>query len=203
MSKSSGGIGSHGGLNPGDGNYKGSVRNVESLKNIKQRQVYNEVGSAISRYHAVLGVRQREIKLADLSKGTLGVHVTSDGKSEGIYLNKKYFNQTKRDIVKSTMEGYKSGWHTKTNKPMAHTVTHELAHATWNSHFTGEKYKRAGQEIKTLSARWLRDRKKTGYGKYASTNLDEFWAETVTKAVHGKSDYYTNAVKKIIKRYKL
>ena len=86
---------------------------------------------------------------------------------------------------------------------MAHTVTHELAHATWNSHFTGEKYKRAGQEIKTLSARWLRDRKKTGYGKYASTNLDEFWAETVTKAVHGKSDYYTNAVKKIIKRYKL
>lgn len=35
------------------------------------------------------------------------------------------------------------------------------------------------------------------------TNVSEFWAETVTKAIHGKSDKYTTAVKNIAKKYKL
>ena len=46
-------------------------------------------------------------------------------------------------------------------------------------------------------------KKKSGYGKYAETNVSEFWAETVTKAVHGKSDKYTKKVKEICKKYKL
>lgn len=45
--------------------------------------------------------------------------------------------------------------------------------------------------------------KKSGYGKYAETNVSEFWAETVTKAIHGKSDKYTKKVKEICKKYKL
>ena len=40
-------------------------------------------------------------------------------------------------------------------------------------------------------------------GKYAETNVSEFWAETVTKAIHGKSDKYTKKVKEICKKYKL
>lgn len=96
MAKSSGGIGVHGGLNPGDGNYTGSVRNIETLKNIKHRQVYNEVGSAISRYHAVLGVREKNIKLADLSAGTLGVHVSSGGKSEANGRKPKLYTVAKK-----------------------------------------------------------------------------------------------------------
>ena len=42
---------------------------------------------------------------------------------------------------------------------------------------------------------WKKDNKKSGYGKYAETNVSEFWAETVTKAIHGKSDKYTKKVK--------
>ena len=77
------GVGARGGLQPGDSTYKGAIKNVESLIKIKDPQVYKAVGEAISRYHAVLGVRQRNVKLADLGSGTLGVHVTTGtGKSE-------------------------------------------------------------------------------------------------------------------------
>lgn len=85
----------------------------------------------------------------------------------------------------------------------AQTVTHELGHATWNTSLSGANHKAAGKEIRSLYKTWMKDKKKTGYGKYATTNVDEFWAETVTKAVHGKSDKYTTKVKEICKKYKL
>ena len=60
-----------------------------------------------------------------------------------------------------------------------------------------------GKEVKKLFNSWKKDNKKSGYGKYAETNVSEFWAETVTKAIHGKSDKYTKKVKEICKKYKL
>lgn len=196
--------GTRGGLQPGDSSYKGTVSGVESLVKMKDPQMYKETKQAISRYHSVMGVRQRDVKLAEMSAGTLGVHVTSaDGKSKAVYLNKKYFNGGKRSVEASTRKGYQSGWHTKTNKPSAHTVTHELAHATWNEYLTSPNAKAAGKEIKRLYTAWGKDKKKTGYGDYARTNASEFWAETVTKAVHGKADKYTRKVKEIAKKYKL
>ena len=103
--------------------------------------MYKETKQAISRYHAVLGVRERNVKLATLSAGTLGVQVSTAGQSTGIYLNKAYFNKGKKAVEASTKKGYSSGWHTQTNKPLAHTVTHELAHATWNTSLTGANHK--------------------------------------------------------------
>ena len=190
-------------MQPGDATYHGKVDGIETLKNIKDPQVYKDTKEAISRYHAVMGVRQREVKLANLGAGTLGVHVTENGQSKAVYLNKKTFKQKEKDIKAQTNEGYKSGWHTQTNKPMAHTITHELAHATWNSHLSAPNAKAATKEVTTLYKSWLKDKSKTGYGRYARTNVNEFWAETVTKAVHGKSDKYTTAVKRIAKKYKL
>lgn len=102
-----------------------------------------------------------------------------------------------------TREAIASGWSTKTNKAVAHTVTHELAHATWNANMTGANQKAAGKEVNKLFKSWKKDNKKSGYGKYAETNVSEFWAETVTKAIHGKSDKYTKKVKEICKKYKL
>ena len=203
MGRNSGGVGNRGGLQPGDATYKGSIKNVEDLIKIKDPAVYKSVGEAISRYHAVLGVRQRKVKLADLGAGTLGVHVTDGGVSEGVYLNKKAFNQKKSKIVSDTKKGYDSGWHTHTNKPIAHTVTHELAHATWNNHLTGANHKAAAKEISALHDQWRRDKKKKGYGTYSKTNINEFWAETITKAVHGQADKYTKKAKAICKKYKL
>lgn len=201
MAKSSGGV--RGGLVPGDATFKGKITGVETIKNIRDPQVYSEVKSAISRYHAELGVRQREVKLADLGGQASGVHVTINGTSKGIYLDKGYFNMSKEGIINSKKQAYKSKWATETNKPIAHTVTHELAHATWNSRLSGAKQKSAGKEIRALYNAWRRDKNKKGYGKYAHTNINEFWAETTTKAVHGRADKYTRAVKDIIRKYKL
>ena len=195
--------GNHGGLNPGDSSYKGKIGKVEDLVKIKDPQVYKSTKEAIARYHSVLGVRQKNVKLAEMSAGTLGVHVTAEGKSQAVYLNKKSFNQKQSKIVAQTKQGYDAGWHTKTNKPIAHTVTHELAHATWNNHLTGANHKAAGKDIATLHDQWRKDKKKSGYGKYANTNINEFWAETLTKAVHGKADKYTKKAKAICKKYDL
>nr|DAF67723.1 MAG TPA: Lethal factor [Caudoviricetes sp.] len=203
MGRNSGSVGSQGGLKPGDSSYKGKISKVEPLVNMKDKQVYKDTKGAISRYHAVMGVRQRNVKLADMAGGVLGVHVTKNGASDAVYLNKKYFNQKRKNILSQTKKGYSSGWHTTTNKPMAHTITHELAHATWNAHLGGANHKAAGKEINALYRSWMKDKKKKGYGKYATTNVSEFWAETVTKAVHGKPDKYTKKVKAIAKKYKL
>lgn len=86
---------------------------------------------------------------------------------------------------------------------MAHIITHELAHATWNSNLSSPNAKAAGKSVNSLYKKWRADKGKSGYGKYASTNVSEFWAEVCTKAVHGKSDKYTSAAKGIIKKYKL
>lgn len=192
-------------MQPGDGTFKGKIKNVESLVKIKDPQMYKAVKQAISRYHAVLGVRQREVKLATLPSGTLGVHVTdvASGKSEGIYLNKKHFNSGKKSVEAVERKGYASGWSTKTNSPATHTVTHELAHATWNDHLKGANQVAAGREIRKMYDAWSKDNKKTGYGKYSHTNINEFWAECTAKAVHGTADKYTRKLKQICKKYKL
>ena len=90
-----------------------------------------------------------------------------------------------------------------TNKPVAHILTHELAHATWNDSLKGQRQQAASKEIKALYKSWSRDKEKTGYGRYASTNVSEFFAETATKAVHGVADRYTSELKRIIKKYGL
>lgn len=202
MSKGSGSV--RGGLQPNDGNYTGKIGEIYDLITIKEPTVYKATKEAISRYHSVMGVRQREVKLATLDNSVYGVHVTGgDGKSKAVYLNKKHFDQKLNVIKKEHKRGYDSGWSTKTNKPIAHTVTHELAHATWNSHLTSTNAKAASKEIKNLFVTFKNDKKKKGYGEYAHSNVNEFWAETTTKAVHGKADKYTKSVKNIAKKYNL
>ena len=195
-----------GGLPEGDSNYKGKVGKLESLSSIKNPAVYKSVKEGISRFHSVLGVRQNDIKIATLDAGTGGVHISQGGVSKQVVLNKQVFNgknTTTQSIAKWAETGYKSGHLTKTNKPVAHIVTHELAHATWNAHLSAPNAKAAGKSVNTLYKKWKADKGKSGYGKYASTNVSEFWAEVCTKAVHGKADKYTTAAKGIIKKYQL
>lgn len=199
-----GSVAKRGGFIRGDFSYKGSISSIEPLSAIRNPAVYKAMKESVSRYHSVLGVRQREIKLADLPDGVAGVHLTKGGESHGVYLNKALFKNQTRQKIEGRMKGaYKAGFLTKTNKPIAHAITHELAHATWNQSLTTPQAMKAGRAIRTLHQKWLRDRRKKGYGQYAKTNISEFFAETATKAVHGTSDKYTKKVKQIIRRYKL
>ena len=209
MAKTSGGIRSKagvkitGGFVGGDSIYKGKISNLSGLNTIKHADVYGEIKQGISRYHSVMGVMQRDIKLGDMASHVNGAHITVGGKSSQIVLNRKVFNLSKKEIIARVSNSYKSGWSTVTKKYVQHTITHELAHATWNSSLSGSNHKAAGKEIKALFNKWNNDTRKKGYGKYAKSNPNEFWAETVTKAIHGNSDKYTRKVKYIAKKYKL
>lgn len=188
----------------------GSIKNPESLKNIPDAKLYRETMAAISRFHSALGVREREIKLADLD-GAFGVHLTTlEGKSAGIFLDKQTFSQTAKEVAAQKQKLYDENWSTRTNKPVAHTVTHELAHATWNSHLKGANQRAAGKEIRALYKQFRADvngnviiPELKDYGRYSRSNVNEWFAETVTKAVHGKADRYTVGLKTIIKKYNL
>lgn len=183
-----------------------AIRNVERIDKIKDPAVYREVRRAISRFHSVLGVRETNFILADRTDGdeVAGTYHNSFG-SNFIVLNKKFFNKSKKEILEDVKGRYRRGWSTKTNKPLAHTVTHELAHALWTNGYDSDKHKAAGREIRALRNEWKRDpdRRKLGYGDYASTHIDEFWAEVIAKAVHGAPDKYTRRAIEIVKKHKL
>ena len=55
--------GTRGGLQPGDATYKGSIGKPEPLVNMKDPALYKATKEAISRYHAVLGVRQKNVSM--------------------------------------------------------------------------------------------------------------------------------------------
>lgn len=206
MGRNSGGVVNvaHGGGNSAA--VVAAVAKSRPLSSIKDKSVYNELFRGVSRFHAVMGVRERSVRIADLtSMGALGVtYIGAGGKSTGILLNEKFFDRKKKAIVSDVRKKhYDTGFKSRTNAPLQHTITHELAHATWNASMSSTKARAAGVEIRSLYKKFLGDKKKKGHGRYGETTVSEFWAETVTKAIHGKADKYTRAVKKIAKKYQL
>lgn len=186
------------------GTEKINIKNPRDLATIKDNAVYREMKRGISRYHSVLGVRERSIKLADLPMGINGALASPGGVNQSIYLNSNVYDKLSRSAIEKRVKAsYNTGWSARTNKPIQHTITHELAHATWNSDMTSAKAKAAGKEIGKLGRLWLNDKRKKDYGRYGESSVDEFWAEVITKAVHGKADKYTKAAKAIVKKYKL
>lgn len=174
-----------------------------STSGMKHRDMEKQINRAISRYEKVMGVRERSIKLADIP-GAYGVTYISANGSQGIYLSRKHFDQSKKNFeAQYKKSNYDSGFKNITNRAAQHTVTHELAHATWTSSYSSTKHRAAGKEITKLYHQWSKDKKKKGYGRYGKTNVDEFWAEVITKGIHGRSDKYTRKAISIAKKYKL
>ena len=170
---------------------------------MKHRDMEKQINRAISRYEKVMGVRERSVKLADIS-GAYGVTYIGPNGSKGIYLNRSIFDTSKRKFEAAYKKSnYDNGFKNITNRAAQHTVTHELAHATWTSSYQSAKHKAAGKEITSLYKSWSKDKKKKGYGSYGKTSVDEFWAEVVTKGIHGKADKYTRKAISIAHKYKL
>lgn len=202
MAKKSGavrGASKSGGREGNDSSYGGEIKNVGSLKEIKDRSLQRDLQQGISKFESRLGVRTT-VRLADLS-GAYGVHVTNAGKSAGVYLDRKSF-QSKEQVIKAKRNAYKTGFSNRTNKPTQHTVVHELSHSLWTSHHSGSKHKQAGTEIEKLYRTFKRENPKS-WGSYGKTNINEFFAEGVTKGVLGKPDKYTRSLIKIAKKYGL
>lgn len=176
---------------------------AKSLDTLPHREVVKQLNRALSRYEAVMGVRERTVMVADTGD-SYGVTFLNGNGSQGIYLNRKFFSQHRNDIEGQYRKlNYSTGFKNVTNRPIQHTLTHELAHATWTSSYGSRNHKAAGVEIKALFKRWKADTKKKGYGRYGKQNVDEFWAEVITKGIHGKSDKYTKRAINIARKYKL
>lgn len=174
-----------------------------STSGMQHRDMEKQIARAVSRYEKVMGVRERHVRLADID-GAYGVTYIGPNGSQGIYLSRKHFDTSKRKFEAAYKKSnYDTGFKNLTNRAAQHTVTHELAHATWTSSYTSPKHKAAGKEITSLYKAWSKDKKKKGYGSYGKTNVNEFWAEVVTKGIHGKSDKYTKKAISIAKKYKL
>ena len=198
MAKTSGS--NHGAMRSKDTTYRGKIENERSLSTLKHNEVFRELKQGISKYESRLGLRVQKVMLADLNKSTLGV-----GGDGVVHLNAKHFDTTKNKIIRAERRSYDMGHSTVTNKPIQHTLIHELAHNTWQSNMTGTRQKAASVEIKKVYNEWKKDknRSRKGYGTYAASNINEFYAETVTKGVIGKSDKYTKKIIEITKKYKL
>ena len=207
MGRNSGGVVNINHSNGNSAKVQVALNGSRSLSTIKDKTTYNEIFRGISRFHSVLGVREKSVRLADLdSMNALGVTFISgkDGKSTGILLNQRFFDRKKQTIINDIKKNqYNSGFKNVTNAPLQHTITHELAHATWNASMKSSKARAAGMEITKLYHVWRKDKKKKGYGTYGESSVSEFWAEAVTKAIHGKADKYTKVIKRIAKKYKL
>lgn len=170
---------------------------------MQHRDMEKQINRAISRYEAVMGVRERHVRIADIS-GAYGVTYIGPNGSQGIYLSRRHFDTSKRKFEAAyKASNYANGFKNVTNRAAQHTVTHELAHATWTSSYTSPKHKAAGKEIQHLYGQWSKDERKKGYGSYGKTSVDEFWAEVITKGIHGKSDKYTRRAISIARRFKL
>ena len=186
----------------------GIEESAMSIKDMKNRSMQKELQQAISRYEAVMGLRERKIMLAD-TPGAYGVtYIGSDG-SHGIYLSKAYFDVPKSEFVKEyagSNYARRGGFKNTTRNAAQHTITHELAHATWTSGYTSEKAVSAGREIRSLYRDFMKDHsstRKKNYGTYGAKDVDEFWAEIITKGIHGDNDRYTRRAFAIAKRHKL
>lgn len=170
---------------------------------MQHRDMEKQINRAISRYEAVMGVRERHVRIADIS-GAYGVTYIGPNGSQGIYLSRRHFDTSKRKFEAAyKASNYANGFKNVTNRAAQHTVTHELAHATWTSSYTSPKHKAAGKKIQHLYRQWSKDKRKKGYGSYGKTSVDEFWAEVITKGIHGKSDKYTRRAISIARRFKL
>lgn len=170
---------------------------------MQHRDMEKQINRAISRYEAVMGVRERHVRIADIS-GAYGVTYIGPNGSQGIYLSRRHFDTSKRKFEAAyKASNYANGFKNVTNRAAQHTVTHELAHATWTSSYTSPKHKAAGKEIQHLYRQWGKDKRKKGYGSYGKTSVDEFWAEVITKGIHGKPDKYTLRAISIARRFKL
>jgi hypothetical protein len=174
-----------------------------SISSMKNRDMEKQINRAISRYESVMGVRERSVRLADID-GAYGVTYIGPKGSQGIYISRSLFDRPKKEFEATYKKAnYDNGFKNVTNRAAQHTVTHELAHATWTSSYTSAKHQAAGKEITSLFKSWSKDNKKKGYGTYGQMNVDEFWAEVVTKGIHGNADKYTRKAISIAKKYKL
>ena len=190
-----------------------NVKNRGAISDIQDSKVRREVQQAIGRFQSQYGLPTRDIGITDLN-GAYGVAFVSGPNQGQVLLDRKLFSNHAK-LIKAKRAEYKTGFKVTTNAPVKHTVTHELAHIKWNDAKVGSKYQKAGEEIKALYKQFRAQvagnirrnrtaRKQSPIGMYATTNINEFYAEALTGSIIGvRQNKYTRAIRRITLKYGL
>lgn len=178
-------------------NYKGKITQVAGIRDIKDERARLQVQRAVSEFEKQYGLPTQNVKIATLDGGVVGL-----GGQDTVILNRQFYDNSDK-LIKAKRAAYESKWSVPTTSPLRHTVIHELAHAQWQSGRPGvPKGLTAG--IQKLYERYRAEVRKGNnpIGKYATSNIDEFWAEGITQATIGKKQsYYSTRLKKLLKKF--
>lgn len=176
----------------------------ENSSLVQDENMIQEINKAVSAFQLVFSHRCQVIRFEHLGISTIGSTTTEQGKNV-VLLNRPLFcgKSASKDLRSLIQKQYENGYWTVTSTPVAHAITHELAHTVWMENGQREVEKAAKNSIFNLFEIWKNDPDKTGYGQRASLNVSEFWAEVCSRAVLGESDKYTRAVQQIATIYHL
>lgn len=177
---------------------------LENGSLVQDENMIQEINKAVSAFQLAFSHRCQVIRFEYLGISTIGRTTIEQGKTV-VLLNKPLFcnKSASKDLRSLILEQYDKGYWTITRNPVAHAITHELAHTVWMESGQREVEKAAKNSICNLFEIWKNDPDKTGYGQRASVDVSEFWAEVCSRAILGESDKYTRAVQQIVKIYHL
>lgn len=184
---------------------------ADSLPNAPS-STFREIKAAVSRFETQLGVdlSRGNLGFADLSdRGAIGVHFGA-GEERTVLLDQSYFDRSIKDIEESLKRSTDSGFLVKTKKPISAVMTHELAHSVWVDRIEGNsgsvRLKELEKEVRKLYRQHNKQIARTGnypISIYASTNINEFVAEGVTKGLIGKTqNRYSRRLVSLFKKYR-
>ena len=171
--------------------------------------VFRELKAGVSKVESRIGIDlpQGNLGFTDDGRGFIGIHF-GEGTGRTVLFNRAFYNRNVKDILADFRYQYKVKFLTESNSPLQHVVVHELGHSIWVSSVEGKssKLRELSNGINRLYDLHKRDVAR-GYlpiSKYARKDIDEFFAETFTKAIIGKrQNKYSRDLLKLLRKYKV
>lgn len=187
------------------------IQNDESISQIQNDNLRKDIQQGISKFESRLKLKTRSVQIAEFGgrfENAAGLALTNASTGEvKVYLSSKYFkNGTVNSVSKLMRSSYDANWSVRTNKPTQHIVVHELAHALWTDKNPRKNSVKARKAMSNLFGRYKKAYARgelRNFGKYSTKNVNEFFAEVVTKGVIGNSDKWTDSVFNIIDKYNI
>ena len=162
---------------------------LKLLEQIADEGVQTELWLAVIKLEMFVGEVNFSLQLEDLlADGALAYCSTTDNT---IILSGEYFAQTSLQALQRMIEQtQKNKLHPASHLSIGSVLIHELCHAVWNTICKkGIDLKGEVEVIAKEWDQWMSNNSKDAHKTYASTSLEEFWAEMLMQAVDGDTEH--------------
>lgn len=170
------------------------------------RAVFRELKAGVSKVESRIGIDLPQSNLGFTTSGEyLGVHF-GQGDGRTVLLQQAFFNRPAKEIIADLRKEFKSKFAVTSPTPLQYVVVHELGHSIWVDRVEGRAKElfKLNKGIEVLHERFLRDtaRGRTPISRYARVNINEFFAETFTKAIIGrKQNTYSRRLLQLLREH--